>query len=157
MRLTRFLAVLGPLLSCMACSGCGRDPVPPEHRVGLDVELRIMEAERLMKAHRFPEAEEKLREALRLAPESIPIWYRVGEIQLHELHDPRAAGQTLRRVIELDSKSPKAHYCLGVALMQLGDYEGSSAEIQAALSLAPADADWRSLAENALVEAHLRQ
>jgi Flp pilus assembly protein TadD len=67
------------------------------------------------------------------------------------------AADELRKAIELDGQSPQAHYDLGLTLLQMGDFEGASAELQAALSLAPADVEWRTAAENALVEAHLRQ
>ncbi len=84
-------------------------------------------------------------------------WYARGNDLLHDSKDLHGAVEAYRKAVDLAPAMAEAHYGIGYALLQLGDAEGAAAELESALSLAPADASWRQDAENALVLAHLRK
>lgn len=102
-------------------------------------------------------AADELRTALAADPTHAVAWYELGRLSLASLHDPRGAETALRKALELRPGLAEAHFALGAALVELDDLDGGSAELEAALSLAPADAPWRQDAENALVRAHLQK
>lgn len=119
-------------------------------------EPRLALAEELRALGRQVDSEDELRIALTHAPVPVKSWYELGQHAGGASHDARAAARYFRQSVELDERGADGHYALGLALLQLADYEGASAEIQAALSLAPVDVSWRTAAEDALVVAHLR-
>lgn len=120
-------------------------------------EPRIALAEELRALGRTVESADQLRSALKLAPVPVQSWYELGQHADREGRDPRAAARYYRQSVELAERGADGHYALGLALLRANDFEGASAEIQAALSLAPVDITWRRDAEDALVVAHLRQ
>ena len=84
-------------------------------------------------------------------------WYELGRHLATVARDLPGAIVAYREALALDPQQAEAHYGLGLALLQSGDAEGAAAEIESALSLAPADASWRPDAENAMVHALLRK
>lgn len=102
-------------------------------------------------------AADELRAALAKDATNAVAWYELGRLSRTALKDPRGAVTALRKAIELRPGFAEAHFALGTVLVELGDVDGGSAEVEAALSLAPQDAPWRRDAENALVLAHLKK
>jgi tetratricopeptide (TPR) repeat protein len=84
-------------------------------------------------------------------------WYARGNELLKRSRDLRPAAEAYRKAVELAPSMGEAHYGLGYVLLQMNDVEGSLAEIESAISLAPEGASWRKDAENALVLANLRK
>lgn len=121
------------------------------------LESRIALAEQLRALGRAVESADQLRIALKLAPVQVKSWYELGEHAERTRHDTLAAVRYYRQSVELDERGADGHYALGLALLRANDFEGASAEIQAALSIAPLEVAWRKAAEDALVLAHLSQ
>jgi tetratricopeptide (TPR) repeat protein len=84
-------------------------------------------------------------------------WYARGNELLKSSKDLRAAAEAYRKAVELAPSMGEAHYGLGYVLLQMNDVDGSLAEIESALSLAPEGASWREDADNALILANLRK
>src|SRR5262249_5382842 len=58
--------------------------------------------------------------------------------QRRSLAEVQDAAETLaRRALALDSTDPQAHACLGLMLMNRGDYSGALEEINRALAMSP--------------------
>jgi tetratricopeptide (TPR) repeat protein len=106
---------------------------------------------------RVEEASKEYATLLERSPRDAGLWLEFGRLAREQRRDPRGAELAFRKAVELLPDSAEAHGSLGLALFDLGDHEGASAELQAALSLAPSDAPWRAEVERVLVLAHLRQ
>lgn len=119
--------------------------------------VRLELARALSAQHRVEDAAREYAHALQLDEESASAWIEFGRFAREQHRDPHGAELAFRKALELAPDSAEAHGNLGLALFDLADFEGASAELQAALSLGPKDAVWRADAENALVLAHLRQ
>jgi tetratricopeptide (TPR) repeat protein len=121
-----------------------------------DVPTRIDYANALKKLGRSDEAEAQYRRVLAGDPRNATAWFNLGNSLRDERHDTRGAVEAFRHATESDPDMAVAHFSLGAALIDLGDYEAAIASIQAALQLAPENAPWRKDAENALTLAHVR-
>jgi Flp pilus assembly protein TadD len=93
---------------------------------------------------------------LALDPRNATTWFNLGNSLRDVRHDRRGAVEAFRHATESDPNMAEAHFSLGAALIDLGDFEGAIASIQAALQLAPENVSWRKDAENALTLAHVR-
>jgi len=78
-------------------------------------------------------------------------WYARGNEILAEGKDLAGAAEAYRKAIESAPSMGAAHYGLGYVLFRMDDVEGSLAEIESALTLAPEGAAWREDAENLFV------
>ncbi|MBI5365297.1 MAG: hypothetical protein HZA53_19120 [Planctomycetes bacterium] len=118
--------------------------------------VRLELARALVGQQRVEDAAVEYARALQLGEQDAATWIEFGRFAREQHRDPRGAELAFRKALELAPNSAEAHGCLGLALFDLADFEGASAELQAALSLGPRDAPWRGDAENVLVLAHLR-
>jgi len=90
-------------------------------------------------------------------PDNATAWRELGRILLNKVRKPVEAVDAYRRAAELEPNEPEGHLGLGYALLATGDYDGATAELQAAVSLAPPDVAWAAEAQKAMIEAHLRK
>jgi Flp pilus assembly protein TadD len=102
------------------------DNVPTMINLGL-VEYR---------SKRLEEAENRLRSAVRLAPESSIGWLILGIVQYDRSHFD-AALASLAQAAVLDPKNAMVHQYLGVTVGQKGWYSGAEDEMRKALELDP--------------------
>ena len=86
-----------------------------------------------LKLGEMDKAEQALRSAVELLPDSFPARMNYG-ILLVRLNRFVEAERELRRALELDEKSAVAHYYLGRALAYLGRYDNAEVELNLALS-----------------------
>jgi len=82
------------------------------------------------------EAEEQLREEVKLAPENALPYARMAEILLKTGH-PEDALSNAKRAVELDAQAPGGHELLGRALLETGKTEEAVKELETASLLAP--------------------
>ena len=122
-----------------------------------DGATRLELARELAGLGRVEEASVEYATLLERSPRDAGLWLEFGRLAREKRRDPRGAELAFRKAVELLPGSAEAHGSLGLALFDLGDHEGASAELQSALSLAPPDASWRADVERVLVLAHLRQ
>ena len=106
---------------------------------------------------RFDEALEQYQLVLTHHPRDGIAWYDLGNLLRTHQKDLRGAADAYRKAIEFLPKMPEAQMNLGAVLLDLDQPEDAGACFEAALSLAPPDASWRKQAEDARVQAHLRQ
>jgi tetratricopeptide (TPR) repeat protein len=81
-------------------------------------------------------AEQAFAEAVRLDPESVDGWFRLGCMQAAR-NQPRAAADSFRRTIRLKPDHADAHFNLGHRLKELGDTAAAADEFRAALRCRP--------------------
>lgn len=89
-------------------------------------------------------AEQALRKALELAPDSVDARFDLGTV-LFERADYRAAAECFRRVTEMEPGHAPAHVSLGRCLARLGEREQASRAFRTALRLQPSDARAKEL------------
>ncbi|MBK7878400.1 MAG: hypothetical protein IPJ77_22320 [Planctomycetes bacterium] len=118
---------------------------------------RLELARTLVQLARPEDAAREYQLLLRHRPDYAALWLEFGRFSESSRHDLRGAELAYRRAAELAPDNAEAHLHWGLVLVQLSDFEGAKAELQAALSLGAPDAPWRETAQNAIVEAHLRQ
>lgn len=121
-----------------------------------DVGARINLANALKAVGRVADASNEYQHVLRLAPRHADAWYDYGNLLYRSMHDARGAVEAWRKATECDPNLGEAHFALGVALLESGDYETAVASLQAAVQVAPRQASWRPDAESALDVARLR-
>jgi len=85
---------------------------------------------------RYQESLDKLREAEKTEPASLPIRY-LQALDDYRLKDYRSAAARFQAAIELDPKFALATYYLGLTQAQLGDLDAAAASLQHALDLDP--------------------
>ena len=83
-------------------------------------------------------------------PDDAALWLAYGKAIHREARDPRDALEAFRRATELDPQMGEAHFQMGAALMDLGEFDDAAAAIEGALGLATEDAPWRAPAERTL-------
>ncbi len=129
-----------------------------ERALGLedDVPTCINYGNALKKLGRVDDADAQYRRVLARDPRNATAWFNLGNLMRDARHDARGAVEAFRHATESDPQMAVAHFSLGAALIDLGDYEAAIASIQAALQLAPENVTWRKDAENALTLAHVR-
>jgi cytochrome c-type biogenesis protein CcmH len=121
-----------------------------------DPATRTSLANALKRLGRFDDAAKQFRTVLEKNPRDGGTWYDFGVMLQDDLRDRRSAIEVFRNATLHAPQMADAHLRLGVALLDLFDYEAAIAELQTALQLAPADAPWRTDAESALDVARLR-
>lgn len=87
---------------------------------------------------RWPEALAAYEQALTSDPGYVTALEGVGRLRIKQ-GDLRGAEEVLRRVLQIKPDSQRAHYYLGVALMQTGRPDEAIGEMRSSLSLAPED------------------
>lgn len=100
------------------------------------VQAYCADAEKLLLAHRLPEARRIVQQALRIAPRHAAAANILGVVEM-EQGDFEAASAQLRRAAELAPAAPEPRYFLGLALARLGRLEPAAEALTAALALAP--------------------
>jgi len=85
---------------------------------------------------RYTESLEKLKEAEKAEPSSLPIRY-LQALDYYRLKDFPHAMDQFKAALELDPKFALATYYLGLTQVQTGDVEGAAASFQRALDLDP--------------------
>jgi len=96
---------------------------------------------------RWPEAEQQLREAIRLDPKAAGPHVHLGNV-LDDTGRPHDAEAEYRIAIQLDPKDAGAHYNLGLLLEDSGRQSLAEVEMRRYTELAPADPDgWVRLSE----------
>ncbi len=74
--------------------------------------------------------------ALAVHPDSLPVWYNLGQIYRHQ-RDLEAAAVCFRRMTECDPQDAGAHFQLGLALRAVGDADGAVESFKKSLELWP--------------------
>ena len=96
-----------------------------------------IDAEKLLLAHRLPEARKTVQQALRLAPHHAAAANILGVIEI-ESGQLEAAVATLARAAKMAPAAPEPLYFLGLAYGRLGRLEAAADALNAALALKPA-------------------
>jgi Flp pilus assembly protein TadD len=109
-------------------------PLDPNKRARLLADCA--EAERLLRAGRFPEARRLAEQALRVAPGHAPAVHILGIVEM-ESGDLDTAARLIRRTTELEPTRPEPFYFLGLTYAQLGRHEDAAAAFRSALALNP--------------------
>jgi Flp pilus assembly protein TadD len=100
------------------------------------VQACCADAEKLLQAHRLPEARRTVQQALRLAPRHAAAVNILGVIEL-ESGNLEAAASLLERAAALAPAAPEPLYFLGLARGRLGRPEAAADALAAALALKP--------------------
>jgi superkiller protein 3 len=108
-------------------------------------------ATKLLEENKFEEASTKLREALRLDPQSAPAHYNYG-VALFELNQAEQAITELKSSLSLNPDEADAYYYLGRAALALRQPAEAAKDLQQALSLNARDARAHNVRAVALAE-----
>ncbi|HTU64561.1 MAG TPA: tetratricopeptide repeat protein [Steroidobacteraceae bacterium] len=96
----------------------------------------------LASQQREEEAQAKLLEAVRIAPQNADAHVQLGNVH-DDLARPVDAEREYRLALALDPKSAAAHYNLGLLLLDLNRPDDAGGEFRAALALRPRDTEIR--------------
>jgi Flp pilus assembly protein TadD len=113
-------------------------------RAGPDALLLYQLAGSLHALGNIPGALQALRDSVRIKPDSARVQRDLGATLL-ELGDMHGAFEHLRRAVELEPQNSEGHYNLALAYWIVGVYDDARREIDAALTLSPADDQTRRL------------
>jgi len=100
------------------------------------IQAYCADAEKLLQAHRLPEARKTAQQALRLAPRHAAAVNILGVIELESGNLAAAVG-LLERAVALAPAAPEPLYFLGLAQGRLGRPEAAADALAAALALKP--------------------
>ncbi len=84
----------------------------------------------------YQEAEQRLRQALTLAPKNAQIYYQLG-VALQNLNNIQPAGQAYLKATQIDANHGKAYQSLGVLFARAGQFPKSLTLLQRAVELEP--------------------
>jgi Tfp pilus assembly protein PilF len=94
----------------------------------------------LAQARRWPEAEQRLRQALELSPESPDLHVWLGNL-LGDRGQPVEAEKEYRQALRLGPGNTNAHYNLGLLLDELGQAASAEQQFRAYVQQRPASSD----------------
>ena len=87
---------------------------------------------------KLKEAEDALREALRMEPDNAMLHVNLGNLQ-DQAGQKDDALKSYLKALELEPKNVNAHYNLGLLYVELGKYQEAKKAFSEALQLAPDD------------------
>ena len=93
----------------------------------------------------FPQAQQAVQKALKIAPELGDAYATLGHIKVQYEHDWSGAERAYRRAIELNPNNAFAHQCLGLYLALSGRFDDSIAQMRRAQALEPAQPRYSAL------------
>ena len=108
----------------------------PDPKDRIDVYQLFSEAMSEGQHARYEESLEKLGEAEKIEPKSLPVEYLMA-LDYYRLKDYPHAEERFKTAITLDPKFALATYYLGLTQIQSGDLNGAAASLQHALELDP--------------------
>ncbi len=130
----------------------GLDPDHPERAVGLDPDHPAEHGRTLLERGRLAEAEQTLREAIRLKPDDAASYANLSRVLLG-LGRPEEAAAALREAVAYDLGNAAYHADLGRALYGLGRDEDAVQALGEAVAYQPDTADYQGDLGQALFRA----
>ena len=122
---------------------------------GLAAEALVVKGYGLMRLGRLEEAEETLRRAMELAPDSKLGQFAMGSL-LRVKGDAEGAADLLVLAVKQEPPNPAVYAELGNALIDLGDYGDAERALRLAVEAAPTDADLRLAVARFYVDSQFR-
>jgi DNA-binding winged helix-turn-helix (wHTH) protein/TolB-like protein/Tfp pilus assembly protein PilF len=93
----------------------------------------------------FPQAQQAVQKALKIAPELGDAYATLGHIKVQYEHDWSGAERAYRRAIELNPNNAFAHQCLGLYLALSGRFDDGIVQMRRAQALEPAQPGYSAL------------